>query len=145
CRSASDALGNPAMAVSEKSIEERIDRLHAHGLVDLHFDLLIDLYEKRDRDGVLVEHFLPEFEAGGIGVIGTALYVEDRYMPELALRVALDQISRLYAEVDKTERFAICKSFDDIARARANNRIALFFTMEGVEPLGEDLHLLRVF
>ncbi len=133
------------MAVPEKSIDARIDRLHAHGLVDLHFDLLIDLYEKRDRDGVLAKHFLPEFEAGGIGVIGTAIYVEDRYMPELALRVALDQVSRLYAEVEKTERFAICKSFDDITRARAINRIALFITMEGVEPLGEDLNLLRVF
>lgn len=133
------------MADPKKSIEERVDRLHVHGLVDFHFDLLMDLYEKRDRDGVLVEHFLPEFEAGGIGVIGTAIYVEDRYMPELALRVALDQISRLYAEVEKTDRFAICKSFDDIARARAINRIALFITMEGVEPLGEDLNLLRVF
>jgi membrane dipeptidase len=133
------------MAISEKSIEERIDRLHAHGLVDLHFDLLMDLYEKRDRAGVLVEHFLPEFEAGGIGVIGTAIYVEDRYMPELALRVALDQISRLYAEVEKAERFAICKSFDDITRARAANRIAFLITMEGVEPLGDDLNLLRVF
>ena len=128
-----------------ETIERRIDRLHAHGVVDLHFDLLMDLYEKRDRAGVLEEHFLPEFEAGEIGVIGTAIYVEDRYMPELALRVALDQISRLYAEVEKTERFAICKSFDEIARARAADRIALFITMEGVEPLVDDLNLLRVF
>jgi hypothetical protein len=71
-----------------ESIKERIDRLHAGGIVDFHFDLLIDLYEKRDRPGVLVSHFLAEFEAGDIGVLGVAIYIEDRYLPEMGLRVA---------------------------------------------------------
>ena len=129
----------------KESIEERIDRLHAGGIVDFHFDLLIDLYEKRARPGVLVSHFLPEFEAGGIGVLGVAIYVEDRYLPEMGLRVALDQVARLYAEVEQTDRFAICKTFAEIEQARAANKIALIITMEGVEPLGNDLDLLRVF
>jgi membrane dipeptidase len=129
----------------KESIEERIDRLHAGGIVDFHFDLLIDLYEKRDRPGVLVSHFLPEFEAGAIGVLGVAIYVEDRYLPELGLRVALDQVARLYAEVEQTDRFAICRTFAEIQQARAAKKIALVITMEGVEPLGEDLNLLRAF
>jgi membrane dipeptidase len=129
----------------QESIEQRIDHLHANGIVDLHFDLLIDLYEKRDRPGVLASHFLPEFEAGRIGVIGAAIYVEDRYLPEMGLRIGLDQIARLHAEVESTERFAICKNYDEIVRARAGNKIALLITMEGVEPLGGDLNLLRVF
>ena len=129
----------------KESIEERIDRLHAGGIVDFHFDLLIDLYEKRARPGVLVSHFLPEFEAGGIGVLGVAIYVEDRYLPEMGLRVALDQVARLYAEVEQTDRFAICKTFAEIEQARAANKIALIITMEGVEPLGGDLDLLRAF
>src|SRR5439155_21052587 len=116
------------MALTKKSIEERIDRLHAAGIVDFHFDLLIDLYQKRDRPGVLVSHFLPEFEAGGIGALGVAIYVEDRYLsatgrtrrgePEMGLRVALDQVARLYAEVEQTDRFAICKTFAEIEQAR---------------------------
>src|SRR5213595_3290476 len=130
---------------TEKSIEERIDRLHAGGIVDFHFDLLIDLYEKRDRPGVLVSHFLPEFEAGGIGVVGVAIYVEDRYLPEMGLRVALDQVARLYVETRKSQRFGICKSFREIENARDAGKIALLITMEGVEPLGTDLNLLRVF
>ncbi|HJW38837.1 MAG TPA: membrane dipeptidase [Candidatus Udaeobacter sp.] len=129
----------------KESVEERIDRLHAGGIVDLHFDLLIDLYEKRDRPGALISHFLPEFEAGGIGVLGVAIYVEDRYLPEMGLRVALDQVARLYAEVEQTDRFAICKTFAEIEQARAANKIALVITMEGVEPLGDDLNLLRTF
>ena len=114
-------------------------------MVDFHFDLLIDLYEKRDRPGVLVSHFLQEFEAGGIGVLGVAIYVEDRYLPEMGLRVALDQVARLCAEVEETDRFAICKTFSEIEQARAANKIALVVTMEGVEPLGDDLDLLRAF
>lgn len=126
-------------------IEERINRLHAHGLVDLHFDLLMDLYEKRGRTNVLATEFLPEFEVGNMGVLGAAIYLEDGYLPEMALRVALDQIARLYAEVGQSDRFAICKSCQEIRQARGEGKIALLLTMEGVEPLGTDLNLLRVF
>ncbi len=133
------------MTAAGTQLEDRIDRLHAPGLVDLHFDLLMDLYEKRGRANVLATEFLPEFEAGNIGVLGAAIYIEDRYLPEMALRVALDQIARLYAEVELSDRFAICKSFPEILRAREAGKIALLITMEGVEPLGADLNLLRVF
>ena len=34
-------------------MQSRIDRLHAPGLIDLHYDLGMDLYEKRHRGGVL--------------------------------------------------------------------------------------------
>src|SRR5438105_13798715 len=104
--------------MTTNTIDERINRLHAGGIVDMHFDLPMDLYEKRDQPGFLVSHYLPEFEAGNIGVAGAALYVEDRYLPEMGLRVALDQIATLYAEVERSERFAICKTSDQINRAR---------------------------
>ncbi len=133
------------MAANEKSIEERIDRLHADGIVDLHFDMPMDLYEKRDRVSVLAKDYLSEFEAGDIGVLGAAIYIEDRYMPEMGLRIALDQISRIYAEVEECRRFVICRSHQEIVDARKDRKIALLITMEGVEPLGTDLDLLRVF
>jgi membrane dipeptidase len=129
----------------QRQIEERIDRLHAPGLVDMHFDLLMDLYEKRDRTNLLATEFLPEFEAGQIGVLGVAIFLEDRYLPEMALRVALDQIALLQAEVEKSERFVICRSNQKIREARQAGKIALVITMEGVEPLGTDLNLLRIF
>jgi membrane dipeptidase len=128
-----------------ETTDERIKRLHAPGLVDFHFDLPMDLYEKRNSPGVLVSHYLREFEAGDIGVIGAAIYIEDRYLPEMGLRVALDQIARLYAEIERSKRFAICRTNEEILRARAAKKIAVLITMEGVEPLGEDLNLLRVF
>jgi membrane dipeptidase len=138
---------NPSvqMTSTEKSIEERVDRLQAGGVIDLHFDLPMDLYEKRERKNVLETEFLPELKAGNIGVMGVAIYIEDRYLLDAGLRVGLDQISRLYAEVHACPHFAICKSYHEIQKARKEGKIALLITMEGAEPLGTDLNLLRVF
>src|SRR5438132_12108770 len=133
------------MTTAEKSIEEQIDQLHADGIVDLHFDMPMDLYEKRYRTNVLATDFLPELKAGDISVLGAAIYIEDRYMPEMGLRVALDQISRLYTEAEESGRFAICNSHEASLDAHKARKIALLITMEGVEPLGTDLELLRAF
>ena len=94
---------------------------------------------------MLETEFLPELEAGNIGVVGVAIYIEDRYLPDAGLRVALDQIARLYAETQACPQCAICKSYRDIENALKEDKIALLITMEGAEPLGTDLNLLRVF
>src|SRR5213596_4068705 len=122
--------------MTDESVAERIDRLHAGSIIDLHFDLPMDLYEKRDRKNVLETEFLPELEAGNIGVVGVAIYIEDRYLQDAGLRVALDQIARLFVETEACQRFAICKSYQDIQKARKEGKIALLITMEGAEPLG---------
>src|ERR1051325_122497 len=128
-----------------QSIEDRIDRLHTGGIIDMHFDLPMDLYEKRERRDVLRTEFLPELEAGNISVVGTAIYIEDRYLPDKGLRVSLDQVARLYAETGTSDRFAICKTYREIESAQETGKIAFLITMEGVEPLGTDLNQLRVF
>ena len=78
-----------------QSIEDQIERLQAGGIIDMHFDLPMDLYEKRQRRDVLETEFLPEFESGNVSVVGAAIYIEDRYLPEAGLRIALDQIARM--------------------------------------------------
>ena len=105
----------------------------------------MELHEKRGRPNILEIEFLPEFETGGIGVIGAAIYIEDRYLPEMALRVALDQVARLYDEVEQSGHFVVGKSYGDITRARESGKIAFLITMEGIEPLGTDPDLVRVF
>ena len=133
------------MTKAKESIEARIDRLHAGGVIDMHFDLPMDLYEKRAQPNVLATEFLPEFEAGGMGIIGAAIYIEDRYLPERGLQVALGQIARLCAEADQSKRCAICRTHAEISRALDSKKIGFVITMEGVEPLGGDLDLLRAF
>ena len=126
------------------SIETCMERLHAGGVVDMHFDLPMDLYEKRDRLNVVVTEFSPEFEAGGMRIIGAALYIEDCYLPDRGLQVAADQIARLYTEADQSQ-YLVCRTHREISRALDSKRVGFVVTMEGVEPLGDDLDLLRVF
>src|SRR2546430_9054984 len=134
-----------SVTMAANTIEERINRLHAGGVIDMHFDLPMDLYEKRSQANVLATEFLPEFEAGGMGIIGTAIYIEDRYLPERGLQVALDQIARLYTEAEQSKRCVICRTHDEISRALNSKQTGFLITMEGVEPLGDDLDLLRAF
>jgi membrane dipeptidase len=131
--------------MATNTIEERINRLHSTGIIDMHFDLPMDLYEKRAQPNVLAAESLPEFEAGGMGIIGAALYIEDRYLPERGLQVVLDQIARLYTEAEQSKRCMVCRSHDEIARALDSKKIGFLITMEGIEPLGDDLDLLRAF
>jgi membrane dipeptidase len=133
------------MTATEQSIEQRVERLHFEGVIDMHFDLPMDLYEKRERKNILATEFLPAFETGGMSIIAAAIYIQDRYLPQNGLRVALDQIARLYAETAASQRFTICKNFREIQKARESGRIGFLITMEGVEPLGTDLNQLRVF
>src|SRR5947208_11639113 len=111
----------------------------------MHFDLPMDLYEKRNRPDVLAKEFLPEFETGGMGIIGAAVYIEDRYLPERGLQVALDQISRLYTEAEQSKRCVVCRTHQEIACVLDSKKIGFVITMEGVEPLGDDLDLLGAF
>src|SRR6266404_8635471 len=110
------------MTAKKESIEERIERLQAGGIIDLHFDLLMDLYEKRQRKNMLETEFLPELEAGNVGIVGVAIYIEDRYLPDAGLRVALDQIARLYVETQACSQFAICKSYREIGNALKDDK-----------------------
>jgi len=136
---------SPTVNAAQPGTKERIDRLHAGGIVDFHFDLPMHLYEQRERENVFAAEILPQLEMGNISVAVAAVYVEDRYVPEMSLRVALDQIARLYNEADACPRVALCKSYRQIQAAREAGKIAFLLAMEGVEPLGTDLDLLRAF
>lgn len=130
----------------ETARDARIARFHTPGIVDMHFDLPLDLYDRREQQGLIRAEFVPELRAGGVSLVGAALFVEDKDLPEMGLRVALDQVARLYDEVAlAADDVMLCRSYADIEQARTTGKIGVLITMEGVEPLGADLHLLRAF
>src|SRR5436190_22521335 len=133
------------MRSSPASIEDRITQLHRERLIDLHVDLPMFLYDDRTRTDVLASDFLPELEAGNVGTVAAGIYIEDQYLPDKALEVALAQLARIYVEIEHCGRFAICRSYPEVKRAREQGKIALLIAMEGAEPLGPDLNLLRIF
>jgi membrane dipeptidase len=130
---------------STDPIEEKIAALHADRLIDMHYDLPLSLFLSRPRRNVIATDFLPEFEAGDMGLLGVALYVEDKHVGDRALQVALEQVALLKAELAGLPQVVLCRTFAEIERARDERRIALLLTMEGAEPLGEDLFLLHIF
>jgi membrane dipeptidase len=66
-------------------------------------------------------------------------------LPDGGLQVALDQVARLYTEADQSKRCVVCRTHEEISRALDSKQIGFLITMEGVEPLGDDLDLLRAF
>lgn len=117
-------------------------------IIDAHSDLLFDVVRKRQmgRRKIIETDYLPSFIDGGINIIVASLYIDDEFLPEMALRRALQQISALYEEIDESfGKFVLCKNFQDIEQALMKNQLGILISFEGVEPLYNDLSLLNIF
>jgi membrane dipeptidase len=116
-------------------------------VVDAHSDILSDILGRRaaGQTKVLESIWLPAMKAGGIDLRVAAIYSPPQYVPELALRRALDEVAGFLDELDATPGAALCTTPDDIRRATSEGKRGFILGMEGVEPLGSDLTLLGVF
>ena len=121
--------------------------LHQEALViDAHADILCDVRMRR-RDGetaALRRLHLPRLRAGGIDVVVFAVYLWT-YMPESALREALLLIDDLKQEIAESEdEIYLALSAADLAPEARRGRLAALLSLEGAEPLGLDLGILRL-
>jgi membrane dipeptidase len=117
-------------------------------IIDGHFDLLMDVTIQRERGKrkVIESDFLSTFDVGGVHSIVSAIFVDDCFLPEMGLRKALQQISALHAEADESpEKIKVCKNVEDLTTAREDGKIGFVLSLEGAEPLYNDLSLLRGF
>ncbi len=117
-------------------------------IIDAHLDLLydVDLRRRMGQSKVIESQYLPEFKEGGVNIVVSSIYIDDMFVPEMALRKALNQVSALYSEIDESpDKIMLCRSFKDIERAIYEEKIGIMLSFEGVEPLYNDLSLLRVF
>lgn len=132
-----------------QEIDEHVKKIHEKfTIVDGHFDLLMDVSRKRDLGykKVIENDHLPEFVEGGVNVVVSSIYIEDAFLPEMGLKKALDQISALYAEIDESpDKIMLCMTYDDILKAKIENKLGIILSFEGVDPLTNDLNLLRIF
>lgn len=128
---------------------ERVAELHGRAfVVDAHFDLTYDLCNRRERGQrkVIEDIYLPPFKDGGFDLIVSAIFIDDYFLPEMGLRRALDQISHLHEELVESQGLAqICRTATEARTARKEGKIALFLSLEGADPLQNDLGLLRIF
>lgn len=117
-------------------------------IIDAHFDLLMDVLEKREkgRKNVIETEYLEKFRKGGVNIIVSSIFIEDKYLPEQGLRRALAQISALYQEIEESNnKIILCRSYSDIELAIKKNKIGILLSFEGIEPIGNDLNLLNIF
>ncbi|WP_205601373.1 membrane dipeptidase [Virgibacillus sp. YIM 98842] len=135
--------------MGKNTLQETIDEIHEQAItIDAHFDLLFDVAAQRalGRTKVIETDHLPEFIKGGWNVIVSSIYLEDADLPENALRKALHQVSCLYTELEESaDKLMLCKDTTDILQAKASGKVGIMLSFEGVEPLGTDISLLRVF
>ena len=116
--------------------------------VDIHFDLMMFVEEQRrkGRKNVIQEDYIPGFREGDFRLIVSSLYIDDIFLPEMALRKCLDQISGLYQEIKGSGgELKLCKTNEDIEALKKTDQIGVMLAFEGVEPLYNDLDLLDVF
>lgn len=116
-------------------------------VVDAHSDMLNDVLPQRTlgRKSVIEEDWLVGMRKGGIDARVVAIYSDIGYIPELALRRGLDLVAALYTEVDESSNLMLCTTCGDVKQAKKSGKIGFILGMEGAEPLGRDILLLRIF
>ena len=117
-------------------------------VIDAHFDLLMDLSGQRKLGfcKVMENDHLDNFKKGGLTCVVSSIFIENYMIPELSLRESLDQISSFYQEISESrDNFIFCKTYEDVYRAKKEDKIGVFLSFEGVEPLYNDLNLLEIF
>jgi len=115
---------------------------------DAHSDLILDILHFRlcGEHNVLEKRYLPSLRSGGINALICSIFIRDRFIPEGALRNALDQISALKEDISESPgHFSICRKVKEARDSIENGKIAIFLSLEGAEPLKNDIMLLRVF
>lgn len=118
------------------------------GLTDLHSDLPLALLERRfdGQEGTLATDWLPKLRAGGVDLVVCAVYIDSLFLPEGALRRAVQLVDALLEEIAACgDQIELARSQSDVARINAAGKIAALLAFEGAEPLGQDLAALRLF
>jgi membrane dipeptidase len=117
------------------------------GLINLHDDFPIAIAKQR-FDGVydsLRTHWLPRFRAGGVAAVVAAVFTPSIYVPEGALRHSLWLLDGLFTEIeDNRADIEVAVTAADVRRINAAGKIAVLVAVEGAEPLGNDLAVLRL-
>lgn len=133
----------------DDSITEHINRLHHRAFtIDAHFDLAYDVANRRDRGqkNVLETHHLEGFKTGSFNLVVSSVFINDYFLPEMGLRKALDQISYIYQEIDASKSdICLCRTADDLLKLETDGRIGILLSLEGADPLQNDINLLHIF
>ena len=136
------------MFIQEEYLEQARKIHRECPVVDAHFDLAAEVCERRlaGEQGVVEQRYLPRFEEAGLNIVVSSIFINNRDLPELGLRKALGQITALKEDVESVNnRIRVTGSRAELEENLAAGRISILLSLEGLDPLGNDLSLLRTF
>ncbi len=123
--------------------------LHKNNIVvDTHLDLAGEIYNRymAGEKEVIKNHYLENFKKGGFNLIVSSLFIDELFLPEMALRIALGQIRALIEDVESCQgEVFLVKTKEDLNKAVNENKVGIIISFEGLEPIGSDIGLLRIF
>ncbi len=113
---------------------------------DAHSDLLLDVLLHREKgEGSFMQVILPDMRAASMRFRVLAAWIDELYLPELALRRALDIISAFYQESKDSSDFFLVLGVHDFERSFEQDKVGFILALEGAEPIYNDLNLLYIF
>jgi membrane dipeptidase len=113
-------------------------------VADAHNDLLMAVQHFADDQDYFRRAWLPELRAGQVGVQVLPVYVDEEWLPELALRQTFRLIETALRTVESCpDELMLCVAPGDVERALAGGRIAIVLALEGCPAVGPDIGLLR--
>jgi len=124
-------------------------KLHKSSIVvDTHLDLAGEIYNRymAGEKEIIKRYYLDNFKKAGFNIIVSSLYIDDIFLPEMALRVALGQIKSLMEDIETCNgEVVLIKTKKELNDAIVQGKIAIILSFEGLEPIGNDIGLLRIF
>jgi membrane dipeptidase len=112
-------------------------------IADAHNDLLMLVQHFASDTGYFRRHWLPQLRAGHVATQVLPVYVDEVYLPELALRQTLRLIETALTVVGSSPELMLCREPGDVEQALAAGRIGIVLALEGCPAVGTDVELLR--
>lgn len=125
-----------------------MDYLDIHNkaiVIDAHSDIPLDIYysKKKGISGIVTDKHLPLLKKGGVNLVIVNLYSE--FHPEGSLKQALIELGELYKELNTNDSLRLIKTSADLDEVIKGDKIGFVLSLEGLEPISNDLNLLQVF
>lgn len=131
------------------SFKDAALNLHKNNVVvDTHLDLAGEIYNRylAGEKEVIKNRYLENLKKGGFNIIVSSLYIDDIFLPEMGLRIALAQISVLMEDIETCNgEVVLIKTREQLQNVVKENKIGIILSFEGLDPIGNDIKLLKIF
>jgi membrane dipeptidase len=128
--------------------EQAIELQRRVGMMDAHMDLATELLNRHHmgQSDVIKTYYLEMWRQSGLKILISSIFIENDYLPEFALRTALNQVNLLKREIESLPNdLALVIDKESLDQVIKSDKIGILISFEGLEPIMNDLSLLESF